>query len=132
MTTYNVHMYREMRLVFAGIEAATPEAAASIARHKPTEDADEIDDCEGESFSALVDMHGDEEYEQSRVIDFEAELLRKAAPVLLDALEAIRAALTYYPHWRDSMPAHLLSLADAAIAKAPLAAVRAEHSDKKD
>ena len=25
MTTYNVHVYREMRLVFGGIEAETPK-----------------------------------------------------------------------------------------------------------
>jgi hypothetical protein len=34
MTTYNVHLYREMRLDFGGIEADTPEAAAAIATGK--------------------------------------------------------------------------------------------------
>ena len=65
MTTYNVHIYREMRLVFGGIEAGSPEAAASIARDKTTGEADSIDDCEGETIAALVDVQGDEEYEQS-------------------------------------------------------------------
>ena len=32
MTLYNVHLYREMRLVYEGISAETPEAAAAIAR----------------------------------------------------------------------------------------------------
>jgi hypothetical protein len=86
MTTYTVHIYREMRVVFGGIEAETPEAAATIARDMPTGDADDIDDCEGESFSALVDVQGDEEYEHSRFIDFEVESQRKLLPELLEAL----------------------------------------------
>jgi hypothetical protein len=88
-TIYNVHIYREMRLVFGGIQAESLEAAASIARDKPTSDADEIDDCEGETLSALVDVVGDEEYEQSRFIDFENEQLRRAAPALLAKLRAV-------------------------------------------
>src|SRR5262249_35138852 len=61
VTLYNVHLYREMRLKFERIEADTPEAAAAIARDKLTTDADNIDDCEGETFSALVDVIGDDE-----------------------------------------------------------------------
>jgi hypothetical protein len=86
---YNVHIYREMRLVFGGIAADTPEAAATIAYDKPTDEADSIDDCDGETLSALVDLQGDEEYEQSRIIDFDNERLRKAVPELLASLEAI-------------------------------------------
>ena len=89
MTIYKCHIYREMKLRFDGIEADTPEAAAAIAHGKPTGDADDIDDCDGEDFAALVDVAGDEEYEQSRTIDFEPERQRKAAPKLLAALEAI-------------------------------------------
>ena len=40
MTSYNVHIYRKMRLVFGGIEADSPEAAAAIARDKLTSDAE--------------------------------------------------------------------------------------------
>src|SRR5271165_2005856 len=86
MTHYNVHIYREMRLMFEGIEADSPEAAASIARDKLTSDANLIDDCDGETFAALVDLAGDEDYRHSRGIDFEAERLRKTAPKLLAAL----------------------------------------------
>jgi hypothetical protein len=89
MTTHNVHIYREMRLTFDGIEADTPEAAAAIARDKPTGDADEIDDCEGITLSALVDVVGDKEYEQSQFIDFEPERRRNAAPGLLAAVVAL-------------------------------------------
>ena len=32
MTLYNMHIYREMRLAFYRIEAATPDTAAVIAR----------------------------------------------------------------------------------------------------
>ena len=60
MTLYNVHLYREMRLVFEGISAETPEAAAAIARDKPTDESVEIADCEGETLSALVDVDGGE------------------------------------------------------------------------
>lgn len=89
MTIFNIHIYREMRLRFDGIEADTPEAAAAIARDKPTDAANVIDDCEGRSFSALVDVQGDEDYEQSQVIDFEEERQCQAAPKLLDALRWI-------------------------------------------
>ena len=62
MTLYNVHIYREMKLRFDGIEAASPEAAANIARDGLTEDADDIERCDGETFAALVDVVGDEDF----------------------------------------------------------------------
>ena len=76
MTIYNVHIYREMRLVYEGISAETPEAAAAIARKQPTDDCVEIADCEGETLSAVVDEAGDSAYERSVMIDFENERLR--------------------------------------------------------
>lgn len=89
MTMYNVHIYREMRLVFEKIEADTPEAAAAIAHDKPTDDADDIEDCNGDDSAALVDVIGDEDYRRSATIDFEPERIRKAAPKLLAALNAV-------------------------------------------
>lgn len=89
MALYNVHLYREMRLFFQDIEAETPEAAAATARAKPTPDADYVEDCHGLDLAALVDVAGDEEFLQSVTIDFEAERIRKAAPMLLAALQAI-------------------------------------------
>jgi hypothetical protein len=83
MTLYNVHIYREMRLFFECIEAPTPEAAAAIARDRLTEDADDIEDCDGDTFAALVDVVGDRQYEHSQMIDFEDERLRKAASEML-------------------------------------------------
>jgi len=86
MTRYHVHIYREMRLLFEGIEAATPEDAARIAAERPTGETGVIDDCNGENLAALVDIDGDENYAQSRLIDFEPERLRKAAPAMRDTL----------------------------------------------
>jgi hypothetical protein len=59
-----------------------------IARDGLTEDADAIDDCNGEDLGALIDVVGDDDYEHSVSIDFEVERLRKAASALLSALQA--------------------------------------------
>ena len=82
---YRVHIYREMRLVFEDIEAATPHKAALIAGEKHFDDCDEWSDCEGENLSALVD-HAPHE---GTMIDFEAGRLRNAAPKLIDVLNKL-------------------------------------------
>jgi hypothetical protein len=92
MTKYNVHIYREMRLFFPGIEAVTTEQAAAKARELDTADADEITSCDGENLAALVDVVGDEEFTQSATIDFEAERMRKAGPRLIKALDSLATA----------------------------------------
>jgi hypothetical protein len=46
MPTYNVHLYREMRLYYPDIQASSPEEAAAIVRDKPSHDAEQIHDCE--------------------------------------------------------------------------------------
>ena len=86
MTNFIVHLYREMKLSYTGIEADSPEAAAAIASEKLTADADNIEDCDGQDLSALVDVAGDEDYSQSVTIDFEPERIRKAATKLLEPL----------------------------------------------
>jgi hypothetical protein len=127
MTLYDVHLYREMRLFYERIEADSPEAAAAIARDRLTEDADDIKDCDGENLGALVDVAGDDGYEHSRMIDFEAERLRKAAPEMLEALgECIGQIHALLPPYQqsdstlDNIPAVLR--ARAAIARATAAA----------
>lgn len=102
MTKYNVHLYREMRLLFQGIEADTPDAAAALAREKPTRDADDIEDCNGEDLGALIDVAGDADYEQSVTIDFDGERQRKAAPRLLSALKACELQLGEYVRWHHA------------------------------
>ncbi len=87
MKTYTVHLYREMRLTFTGITADTPEGAATSACDAASEAASRWEDCEGETFSALVDLDGDAEFAHSRVIDFPEGRLRQAAPKLADALD---------------------------------------------
>ena len=86
LTRYTVHVYREMRVKFEGIEAASPEEAADQARDLPTELAREFVDCEGEDFCTLVDVLGDEDYAQSRIIDCGGERNRKVACVMRVAL----------------------------------------------
>lgn len=86
MTIYNVHIYREMRLYFPGIDAGTPEDAARIAADRLTGEAEYVEDCDGETLTALVDVAGDEQFTQTVAIDFELERQRKSAPELLDAL----------------------------------------------
>ena len=96
MTLYNVHLYREMRLVFLDIEADSPEEAAEACREFPDEAAcGAAVDCDGETFAALVDVQGDFEHAHSVVIDFEAERIRKAAPNLLAALKVSEGIV----HW---------------------------------
>jgi hypothetical protein len=123
MTEYIVHIYREMRLSYTGIEAETPEAAAAIAAGKPTGDADNVEDCDGQDLAALVDTAGDDDYSQSVTIDFEAERHRKAAPKLLAALLLAQTALNTAPRFRvgDTDSYTIAAIVDAAIAKAQTA-----------
>lgn len=88
-TVYNVHVYREMRLFYPDVVATSHEDAALLAAAKRSDDADLIDDCDGESFAALVDVDGDPDYCQSRTIDFPAAQLRNCALELLKALELL-------------------------------------------
>ena len=69
MTHYNVHIFREMRLYFPGIEAKTPDEAARIAAERPTDDAVYVEDCDGDNTTALVDVVGDANFDQSVTID---------------------------------------------------------------
>jgi hypothetical protein len=126
MTIYNVHLYREMRLKFDGIEAETPEAAAAIVRDKLTSDADDIEDCEGENLAALVDLAGDKDYSQSVTIDFAAERIRKAAHKLLAALESLAdQADEDCPeehrsrHFKDALDEARAAIAEAKAAGGP-------------
>jgi hypothetical protein len=88
MTLYNVHIYREMRLYFPGIEAATADHAAKVAANKPTDAAEYTEDCDGETLAAMIDVVGDDQFEKTVTVDFEHEKERKAASELLAALQA--------------------------------------------
>lgn len=89
MTKFTVHLFREMRLTYPGIEAASADAAAAIARSRTPDDAEAIEDCNGDDLAAIVDIEGDSSYERSVAFDFEAECTRKAAGSLLAALQGL-------------------------------------------
>ena len=90
-TVYNVHLYREMRLYYPGIKAASHEEAARIAADRSSADANLVEDCDGENLAALIDVDGDTEYLKSRTVDFEPTVLRAHAEEALKALEAGRS-----------------------------------------
>ena len=90
MPTYNVHLYRVMRLFFPGIVANTQEKAAKLAADKLTDEAETIDDCEGISTAALVDRFGDEDFSESVTVDLDS--VKGAAPELYEALNALEDA----------------------------------------
>ena len=99
MQTYNVHIYREMRLFFPGIVARTAEEAARLAAEMPSDAAQALEDCDGENLAALVSVVGREDAKQIRMIDLTP--VRDMAPDLLTALtlalpilqEVVRAQL---------------------------------------
>ena len=68
MPTYNVHLYRVMRLYFLGIEADTPQNAARLAcaiideREMPTS----YEDCDGKPSPHSLIYVGDKDYSESR------------------------------------------------------------------
>lgn len=126
MKKFNVHIYREMRLSFEGIDADTLEAAAYLARDKATCDADAIDDCEGETLSALVDVAGDVEYAESRFIDFDGEQVRKAAQKLLMAVRTAENYLADGLDEDDEMEMRIFTAICDARAEATAAGIRAE------
>jgi hypothetical protein len=130
MTKYIVHLYREMKLCYTDIEADTPEAAAEIARGKPTDNADNVEDCEGENLAALIDVAGDEDFSESVTIDFEAERVRKAAPKLLAALKFALEFLEANDDGDDDVTSRIAS-AKAAIADAKAISILTEPAAPK-
>jgi hypothetical protein len=115
MTMYNVHIYREMRVYFPSIEAATAEEAAKIAGDKPTDAAEYTEDCDGETLAAMIDVVGDDDFSQTVTIDFEPELLRKAA---LNLLAALKAASDWIDAQIFAQRSEIQAAVQAAIAKA--------------
>lgn len=105
MTIYNVHIYREMKLLFMHVEAATPEEAAELAKPLTLNDTlyeHCVEECEGETFAAVIDVVGDEDFSRSVDIDFEAERTRKAAPKVLEALRVCEGYVLWaYDHGAD-------------------------------
>src|SRR4029434_375545 len=92
MKTYNVHIYREMRLFFPGIIASTAEEAERLAAEMPSGTAEGLEDCDGENLAALVGVIGREDCQQNWMIDFDP--VRATAPDLLAVL-AVELRITH-------------------------------------
>jgi hypothetical protein len=122
MTKYNVHLYREMRLEYVGIEADTPEAAVRIARAGLTEDADDIGES-SEDLSARVEIDGDAPLERPLTIHFEPE--RHAARALLAACRMV------VDRWEHGDLAEAARACSAAIAEAEEGGPKAEGDPAK-
>ncbi len=124
MNKYNVHIYREMKLYFPGIEADSPEEAATRASEMNTSDAEEIDDADGVNLSALVDIPGDEEYENSQFVDFEVQRRLNAFDFMHESLLLAAAYIQYVKQRIPEMHAEadgtssIEQAIDAAIAEA--------------
>jgi hypothetical protein len=101
MQTYNVHIYREMRLSFPGMVANTAEEAARLAAEMPSSAAEALEDCDGENLAALVGVVDSADGRQSWMIDFDP--VRTIVPDLLTALELA------LPILQEAVRAHLLS-----------------------
>ena len=106
MKTYNVHIYREMRLFFPGIVASTAEEAATLAADMPSGAARALEDCDGENLAALVGVIDREDCQQNWMIDFDP-----VRTILPDLLTALALAL---PILQEAVRAHLLSDAPTA------------------
>jgi len=123
MKTYNVHIYREMRLFFPGIVASTAEEAATRAAEMPSGAAEALEDCDGENLAALVGVVGREDCKQSRMIDFDP--VRAIMPDLLTALELALPILQEAVRTRrlndDPTERIVLDRVESIIAKAHMA-----------
>jgi len=120
MKTYNVHVYREMRLFFPGIVARTAEEAATLAADLPSGAAEALEDCQGENLAALVGVVGSDDSKQNRMIDFDP--VRAIAPDLLTvltlALPILQEAVRAQPLSDDSTARMALDRVKSVIAKA--------------
>ena len=84
---------------------------------------------DGEGVEAIGDFatrqHAEETFQRITGIPFAGTSevvarvrLMHAGPKLLEALYSLKEALNLHRHWKPDMPAHLISLIDAAIAEA--------------
>jgi hypothetical protein len=129
MTTYNVHIHREVLLTYGDVEADSPEDAASTARGFATGGADRIDDCE--DLSARVELDDPARHQPLVTLDFPAGRQRKAAAKLLDSLKNVLDSYCYWlPRYGDKEAINSLMVkkAQAAIAEAETSGIRSEPS----
>ena len=104
--------------------AAAPELLEALDYLR---DADEIEDCEGYTSTALVDVVGDDEYQQSRWTDFQPEQLRQAAPELLEAIPPLIALVHRLLPKHAQSDSTLDNLPEVIQARAALASATPTH-----
>jgi hypothetical protein len=110
-TIYNVHIFREMRLFYPGIEATTHEEAAQQAAAQPSETAAYTEPCDGTDLSALIDVAGDLEYTNTKRIDFQAAIAIDSYDQLMNAGQAV------VDNWENGdLAAAVRSLEEAILA----------------
>jgi hypothetical protein len=131
MNLYNVHLYRTVRLLFAGIEADTLKAAAAIARIGLTSNADEIDDGYADDVFAQIDVAGDNPPKHFVTIDFEPERLRKAAPGLLEAIPSLIGLVHRLLPKQAQSDSTLDNLAEVIQARAALARATESRTNRR-
>lgn len=72
MPQYDVHLYKLYRVKHAGVEASSMEEAISKATELPDRQAEYIEEVEDEECQeALVDVVGDEDYQQTTRFDLQ-------------------------------------------------------------
>lgn len=92
MNKYNVHIYRETRILYQDIKADTPEAAAESCRDLPSDAGCDSVDCDGQTFAAVVDTQGDPHCDGKDIL-FEEGRLRRAAPAQAIILDLVQLGL---------------------------------------
>ncbi len=112
MTRYNVQLHREIRLVFEGIEADTPEGALRIARDGTIGDADNVED-DGDDLRARVEIDGNAARQRTLTVQFEPN-----RPALAALLAACRMVVE---RWESGDLGQAARACSAAIAEAEMA-----------
>jgi len=124
MTTYTVHLHRDIRLTFEGIEANSLEAALRIARDGDIRAAAAVEDS-GEDLSARVETEGGEGPGPSVTIPFEPERQRQVASRLRSALEYAIEFLTANDDGEEDVGSRL-AVATAALTEADAAGIASD------
>ena len=105
---------REEAAIYANRKPGNP-TRGPWAVYRLADDADTY----GPNAGRLIVTTADWEVEITGPIENEADAhIIAAGPKLLEALYSLKEALTLRRHWKPDMPAHLISLIDAAVAEA--------------
>jgi hypothetical protein len=105
---------REEAAIYSPCNTSGP-TRAPWAVYRLADDADTY----GPNAGRLIVTTAEREVEITGPVENEADAhILAAGPKLLEALYSLKEALTLHRHWKPDMPAHLISLIDAAVAEA--------------